>query len=99
MQESLKTAPVLSSTKKKYFLYNLLHSALGGYKFSNEDDNVIITKSAHILQLLTYIVFGGTPFIIGMIITDKIIAGIISAAIFTFLNLLIKLLVHHFEKK
>lgn len=65
---SLKTAPVLTKLKKTYLAYNYLHTILGGYRFSSKEDNLTISPSVHVLQLLIYAIFPGSSFAFGMVI-------------------------------
>ncbi len=49
MERDLRAAPVRSDEKLTYFLKIYISTMLGGYKFSDPDNNLEITWGFHIL--------------------------------------------------
>ena len=66
-EANLRAAPVLNDDKNTYFIKTFISTILGGYRFSNEDDNIEITLPMHFIQIVIYLIFPLIAFIIGMI--------------------------------
>lgn len=90
-EDNLRSAPVLNDTKWKYFRTTLLSSFLGGYKFSNEDDNIEISFCMHILQLFLYLLFPLLCFVLPQTVHAQgfSVSVLIPTVINTLLNILL----------
>jgi hypothetical protein len=90
--DNLRAAPILNANKLKYLRKTYLSTILGGYRFSDEDENIEIPYPYHLLQILLFLFFPLICFILSMQIADYATAIIIPTAINFSINFIIQII-------